>query len=196
MASLLRLFCALSIAAATLINFVVIVTATEFKVGETLGWRLPINDTQVYSQWAANNRFRVGDSLYFEYEEDSVLVVNKWGYYHCNTSKPIVAYNNGKTVIKLDRTGPFYFISGAPDHCKDGQRVVVNVLALRPSPPSPPSAALPPQSHAADSPSPSPLASSSSGFSVALTSIPIVVALTASISSLAWVIAPYPPHLN
>lgn len=37
---------------------------TEFKVGDDFGWQEPVNNnTAMYTQWAARNRFRVGDSL-------------------------------------------------------------------------------------------------------------------------------------
>ncbi|KAI3961150.1 hypothetical protein MKX01_035736 [Papaver californicum] len=59
----------------------------------------------------------------------------------CNMTATIASFNDGKTVIKLDKPGSFYFISGALDHCKKGNQT---------SPPSrPPSAqpsiAVPPQ---------------------------------------------------
>ncbi|KAK2654693.1 hypothetical protein Ddye_014549 [Dipteronia dyeriana] len=66
-------------------------------------------------------------------------VVEKWGYYHCNTRKAIIAFNYGKSLIKLDRPGPFYFISGTFDHCRNGQRLLVEVTGLHQSPHSPPS---------------------------------------------------------
>ncbi|GAV77557.1 Cu_bind_like domain-containing protein, partial [Cephalotus follicularis] len=117
----------------------------EFKVGDELGWHQPSpNNTMMYTQWAAMIRFHVGDSLTFEYQNDSVLVVDKFDYYHCNTSEPITAFNDGKTVIKLDRPGSFYFISGVPDHCKNGQRLFIDVMGLHPDPQSPPWAAFPP----------------------------------------------------
>jgi hypothetical protein len=93
----------------------------------------------------------------FEYMNDSVLVVDKYDYYHCNTSEPITAFNDGKnTVVKLDRPGPFYFISGAPDHCKNGQRLLVDVMSPHgphPIAPSPPSTAFPPEPDKGPSPS-------------------------------------------
>ncbi|XP_077252481.1 early nodulin-like protein 7 [Tasmannia lanceolata] len=124
--------------------------SNEFKVGNSEGWKEPIeNHTEIYNEWAAKIRFEVGDSVYFEYKEnDTVLVVDKSGYYHCNTSNPITTFNDGKTIFKLDRPGPFYFISGAPNHCKKGQRLIVDVLTQH-SPPRP-----------WDAPSPSPLPSS------------------------------------
>ncbi|XP_077228547.1 mavicyanin-like [Tasmannia lanceolata] len=119
--------------------------SNEFKVGNEEGWREPNEkDKEIYKKWAASIRFVVGDSIYFEYKkDDSVLVVDKSGYYHCNTSNPITTFTDGTTLVKLDRPGPFYFISGAPNHCKKGQRLIVNVLT-QPS----------------DAPSPSPLPSS------------------------------------
>ncbi|KAL5699431.1 hypothetical protein ACHQM5_030337 [Ranunculus cassubicifolius] len=52
--------------------FITVITATiglsdaskQFKVGESIGWQMPDeNNTAIYSQCAANNRFLVGDSL-------------------------------------------------------------------------------------------------------------------------------------
>ncbi|PIA64760.1 hypothetical protein AQUCO_00100316v1 [Aquilegia coerulea] len=153
---------------------------TQFKVGESIGWRMPDeNDTTIYSQWAAKNRFLVGDSLYFEYKNDSVLMVNKGGYYHCNTTNPIYTSNDEMTVIKLEKPGPAYFISGAPEHCKKGQRLLIDVMI--PHPPSPPSIAVPPQPSFLVSPAPSP---NSSGISVSVAWISVLVALTITILKL------------
>ncbi|XP_042492698.1 stellacyanin-like [Macadamia integrifolia] len=189
MASLLGFFFTVLIAATLSINPQVADASSEFKVGDNQGWREPgANDTQIYNLWAAHNRFQVGDSLNFEYKEDSVLMVDKWGYYHCNTSKPISAFNDGKTVIKLDTPGPFYFISGAPNHCNNGQRMVINVLALHPPTPQspPPSIANPPLTYMAESPSPPPNQSSAvSIFTVTL--IPIVLNLAITLVSMACV---------
>ncbi|MFS7995902.1 putative Phytocyanin domain, cupredoxin [Helianthus anomalus] len=77
-------------------------SATDFQVGDTLGWRIPAtNESQLY-----NN--------------DSVTVVEKWGFYHCDSSNPIAFFNDGDTVIDLDNVGTMYFISGESDRCKQG----------------------------------------------------------------------------
>lgn len=116
-----------------------------------------------------------GSCTAFEYKNDSVLVVDKYDYYHCNTSKPIAALNNGTSVVKLDRPGPFYFISGNPDHCKNGQRLLVDVMS--PHKISPPTIAFPPEpDEAAASPSPS----QSSGVLVSVTLSSVSVALIAT----------------
>uniref|UniRef100_A0A7N0V0G7 Phytocyanin domain-containing protein n=1 Tax=Kalanchoe fedtschenkoi TaxID=63787 RepID=A0A7N0V0G7_KALFE len=125
----------------------------EFEVGGEHGWRVPDNnDTWFYTRWAADNRFHVGDSLSFVYHNDSVMVVEKYAYYHCNTSKPIYVFRDeGKTLIKLDRAGPFYFISGNSEHCKEGQRLEVDVMSDAPPHPI----VMPPSSPAAPAPAPS-----------------------------------------
>ncbi|MCL7024939.1 hypothetical protein MKW94_029356 [Papaver nudicaule] len=163
---------------------------TEFRVGGKLGWREPdANHTDMYELWATKNRFRIGDSLYFEYRNDSVLEVEKQGYYHCNMTATLASFNDGKTVINLDQPGPFYFISGALEHCKNGQRLLIDVInpnqtsppSRPPPPPAQPSIAVSPQPD--DSPAPSPL--SNSGVSVrALTSFPVLVALATFVASL------------
>ena len=63
--------------------------------------------------------------------KDSVLQVNRENYANCSTSNSIVEYNDGNTEVKLDRPGPFYFISGAKGHCEKGQKLIVVVLSPR-----------------------------------------------------------------
>ncbi|XP_073301887.1 early nodulin-like protein 7 [Primulina huaijiensis] len=114
--------------------------AEEFKVGEDQGWRQPAaNETDMYSRWAATKRFHVGDSLRFEYKSDTVQIVDKWGYYHCNSTRPISVFNDGHTLINLDLSGPLYIVSADPDHCKSGQRMIVEVISVNPRSPRLPS---------------------------------------------------------
>ncbi|KAF3450707.1 hypothetical protein FNV43_RR06796 [Rhamnella rubrinervis] len=160
----------------------------EFKVGDEFGWHEPdINNTLFYNQWASRNRFQVGDALSFEYNKnDSVMVVDKWGYYHCDTSNPIAAYDNGKSVVQLDRPGPFYFISGGPDHCKKGQRLVVDVMSPHPHDPHPDHPYAP---HSATSPSPAP-ASSGVLVSEAAPTWLLMALIAAIFSTLLWSSSP------
>ncbi|CAN6448381.1 unnamed protein product [Victoria cruziana] len=109
----------------------------EFRVGGPRGWVEPAgNDTDKYNEWASENRFHVGDSLYFKYENDSVLVVNDEEYSRCNNSFPIQKFKDGNTSFPLDRFGYFYFISGAYSHCRNGQRLIVRVMG-QPAAPAP-----------------------------------------------------------
>ncbi|KAL7235890.1 hypothetical protein ACSBR1_019218 [Camellia fascicularis] len=131
MASLFGLFSTfLFILLTAAINTLSVGAFKEFRVGDSEGWRQPSdNHTAFYDQWAATNRFLVGDSLCFEYKNDSILVVDKCGYFHCNMSNPISTFNNGNNiVVSLDKLGPMYFVSGDPDHCKNSQRLVIQVM--------------------------------------------------------------------
>ncbi|KAM7480482.1 hypothetical protein LguiA_028695 [Lonicera macranthoides] len=142
----------------------------EFKVGGGVGWRLPpSNETDFYNHWASTKRFHIGDSLRFEYnnKNDSVLVVDKWGFYHCNSTHPYSKFNNGNTIVKLDKSGPIYFTTGDPNHCKQGQRLQVDVMMdahnTPINPPPPPSIHAPPTPTPAiptPTPTPSPTANS------------------------------------
>ena len=66
----------------------------------------------------------------FVYDKDSVMEVDKWGFYHCNASDPITAFDNGNSTFYLDRPGLFYFISGSNAHCTSGQRLIVEVMHI------------------------------------------------------------------
>ncbi|OIW03803.1 hypothetical protein TanjilG_30079 [Lupinus angustifolius] len=146
-------------------NTCVVEAGRQFKVGDHLGWHEPVPSNDVfYIQWAERNRFQVGDSLLFEYQNDSVLSVEKTDYLNCNASNPITAFDNGKSIMNLDRPGPFYFISGTQDHCTNGQKLLVEVMSQHPIPKSSPSPSisLPPQVSSQMSPSPSPYASDDS----------------------------------
>uniref|UniRef100_A0A803MLS0 Phytocyanin domain-containing protein n=2 Tax=Chenopodium quinoa TaxID=63459 RepID=A0A803MLS0_CHEQI len=128
----------------------------SFDVGGNFTWRVPDgNDTEFFDHWAESQRFHIGDSLHFQYKNDSVLMVDKYGCYHCNKSNATATYTDGNTVIKLERPGYIYFISGNEDHCRKGQRLIVDVI----SPHSPP-VAPPPGSHGQPPESPAPAAES------------------------------------
>ncbi|KZV15159.1 mavicyanin-like [Dorcoceras hygrometricum] len=101
----------------------------QFQVGNRAGWRVPLaNQTQLYNEWASRERFTIGDTVRFKYKKDSVMEVNKTEYNECNSSRPNFFSNNGDTTYTLDRSGFFYFISGATGHCEKGQRMIVWVI--------------------------------------------------------------------
>ncbi|XP_042387822.1 mavicyanin-like [Zingiber officinale] len=110
------------------------VSAIKFRVGGEKGWTEPNGDAaENYNHWASHNRFRVGDSLYFKYENDSLLEVTKEDYKKCYTANPLRKFASGITTVALDRSGLFFFISGEPGHCEAGQRLIVRV-GSRPDP--------------------------------------------------------------
>ncbi|KAK3404727.1 hypothetical protein EUGRSUZ_K01042 [Eucalyptus grandis] len=105
--------------------------AWEFYVGGEDGWVQ--NPSESYNHWAERNRFQVNDTLIFEYQKgkDSVLVVTKDDYNSCDTNTPLLSLTDGASRFKLDRSGPFFFISGIADRCNAGQKLIVVVLAVR-----------------------------------------------------------------
>ncbi|KAI7748658.1 hypothetical protein M8C21_024792, partial [Ambrosia artemisiifolia] len=125
--------------------------------GGAVGWRIPAtNEPELYDVWASRRLFHVGDSLRFRYKNDSVAVVEKYGYYHCDSSNPISFFNDGDTVIDLDDVGTMYFISGDADLCKQGVKMMVEVTSPVPVRLFPPAFSSPPENSYSDvAPSPS-----------------------------------------
>ncbi|KAF8389207.1 hypothetical protein HHK36_025900 [Tetracentron sinense] len=108
--------------------------ARDILVGsKTDAWKIPSSESDSLNRWAEGSRFQVGDSLVWKYnaEEDSVLQVTKKDYLSCNVSSSIAEYKDGNTKVKLDRSGPFYFISGVKGNCEKGQKLIVVVLSGR-----------------------------------------------------------------
>ncbi|CAN8326128.1 unnamed protein product [Cochlearia groenlandica] len=116
-------------------------TARKFEVGGSGAW-IP-NPPENYQSWAQKSRFLVHDTIYFSYAKgaDSVVEVNKADYDLCNSKNPIKRVDDGDSEISLDRSGPFYFISGNEDNCKKGQKLNVVVLSVRTMAPPPYAAA-------------------------------------------------------
>ncbi|KAI3524313.1 hypothetical protein L1887_02966 [Cichorium endivia] len=106
--------------------------ATDFLVGGKNSWRIPTSPSDLNS-WAGKERFRIGDSLVFKYDSktDSVLRVDEEDYKKCYKSKPLKAYDDGNTKVKLDEAGPFFFISGASGNCEKGEKIEVKVLSQK-----------------------------------------------------------------
>ncbi|GAB2226232.1 hypothetical protein Droror1_Dr00022033 [Drosera rotundifolia] len=130
--------------------------ARTFSVGGRDGW--VVAPAEGFNHWSQRNRFLVNDVLHFKYKkgEDSVLVVTKDDYYTCNTASPLLTLSIGDDSFTLDRSGPFFFISGVKAHCDDSQKLLVVVLAVRHPVTHPPAAAPPPTSTAAPITAPSP----------------------------------------
>ncbi|EER90231.1 hypothetical protein BDA96_10G301300 [Sorghum bicolor] len=128
--------------------------ATQFKVGGQNGWSVPAAGAESYNTWAGRLRFQIGDQLLFVYpkETDSVLLVDAAAYNACNTSSYITRFDDGSTVFTLDRSGPFFFVSGNDASCRANEKLIVVVLADRSGTRTPPAA--PPTSPPTPLPSP------------------------------------------
>ncbi|KAL8040832.1 hypothetical protein ABFX02_10G125500 [Erythranthe guttata] len=115
--------------------------AKNFHIGgRRSSWKIPSYPTE-YNHWASKKRFQIGDSIDMKYDGkvDSVLEVSEEDYKNCNKSNPIKTYNDGNTKITFDKSGPFYFISGAEGHCEKGQKIEIRVIT--PKHVTPPAAA-------------------------------------------------------
>ncbi|CAI9088683.1 OLC1v1023087C1 [Oldenlandia corymbosa var. corymbosa] len=144
--------------------------AYQFYVGGRAGW--VVNPPEDYNHWAGRMRFQVNDTLFFKYEKgsNSVFEVNRDDYNQCNTNNPILKLEDGNSIFKFDRSGPFYFISGNKTLCDQGQKIITVVLAIRPPPPAPVTPAPPGQTPApAPAPVSTPPAPAPAGLSPALT---------------------------
>ncbi|KAL3524977.1 hypothetical protein ACH5RR_013349 [Cinchona calisaya] len=87
-------------------------------------WNTKVN------KWSSKNKPQVGDTLVFEYEPlfDSVMQVNKEDYESCQPlSPPIATYCTGKDSVNLCEDGEYYFMSGNPANCKDGEKLKIKV---------------------------------------------------------------------
>ncbi|PKA57617.1 Early nodulin-like protein 1 [Apostasia shenzhenica] len=108
--------------------------ANEFLVGGASGgWKIPSPPSEPLNRWAEANRFQVGDLLVWKYDaqKDSVLQVRQKDYLSCNTSSPISEHRDGDTRLRLRRSGPYYFVSGAVGACQKGEKLLVVVMSQR-----------------------------------------------------------------
>ncbi|KAF8049917.1 hypothetical protein N665_2089s0002 [Sinapis alba] len=112
--------------------------------GSDQGWKIPESSDKTLNHWAESQRFRVGDSLEFDYDikKDSVLNVTKENYEKCITEKPSEKYTEKPTIVKLDASGPHYYISGTPGNCDKGEKMIVVVQSPN-HPPKPIPATIP-----------------------------------------------------
>ncbi|XP_057957114.1 early nodulin-like protein 13 [Malania oleifera] len=106
--------------------------ARNFVVGGNPRAWTQISETQSQSlnKWAETNRFHIGDTLEWS-KNDSVVQVSHKDYIGCNTSSPIADYKDGNTTVKLDHSGPYFFIGATQQLCKNGQKLIVVVMSER-----------------------------------------------------------------
>ncbi|KAG5555989.1 hypothetical protein RHGRI_006578 [Rhododendron griersonianum] len=107
-------------------------------VGGLKGWNMNLNS----AEWAANERFMVGDALMFPYHyinRYDVLEVGRSGYDSCDDKNLLmnVTEDADYNIFKLTEAKSYYFISSR-DHCLQGLKMVINVNTLPPPPPPPP----------------------------------------------------------
>ncbi|XP_022730712.1 blue copper protein-like isoform X2 [Durio zibethinus] len=133
---------------------------TAYVVGDALGWAIPPGPA-VYTTWAANKTFRVGDTLVFNFTNGAhdVARVTKANYDACNSSSSLFLLSNSPANVTLNQTGDHYFLCAFPGHCSGGQKLAINVSAAASSPAPQPSTPAPQPSSPAPRPSTPPPAS-------------------------------------
>ncbi|CAN6458681.1 unnamed protein product [Victoria cruziana] len=147
----------------TIFLFLSFSEALQFQVGgRNSSWSVPTSTSQTLNQWAEHTRFQLGDVLVWKFNplKDSVLQVTFDDYQKCSSSNPNAKHTDGNTTVTLDRSGPFYFISGVQENCQKGEKLIVVVLSPRVSPPS----MAPASSPASESPASPPMVSVATSF--------------------------------
>eukprot|EP01018_Ginkgo_biloba_P036564 Gb_19234 [translate_table: standard] len=83
-------------------------------IDHNVDWAQVTANTDFSNNWTATSKFFVGDEL----ESD---------YLSCSAETPSSIFSD-KTVMKMNRTGKWYFIHGYPRHCKFGQKLLIRVV--------------------------------------------------------------------
>ncbi|KAE9602356.1 putative cupredoxin [Lupinus albus] len=108
----------------------------DFVVGGSKDqWKVPLQSPDSLNRWAEAQRFRIGDTLVFKYDNstESVHLVNEEDYLACNTLRNHTILKDGNSKFNLMDSGPFHFISGSQGHCQMGLKLVVVVMSHRPA---------------------------------------------------------------
>ncbi|KAF8406925.1 hypothetical protein HHK36_006046 [Tetracentron sinense] len=115
---------------------------TTHVVGDDLGWQVPPGGSIAYATWASLQTFKVGDTLVFNFKNDTqdVAKVTKAAYEACNGTNPISLISTSPASFILDTEGEHYFIGTLDRRCALGQKLAINVTASSPVPAPTPSA--------------------------------------------------------
>lgn len=112
---------------------------TRHVVGDAIGWTVPSGGAATYTAWAANNSFKVGDTLVFNFTtgRHDAVKVTKSAYDACNGASPLLTLTTGPATVTLNETGEQYYICTIGTHCPLGQKVAINVSSASSTSPSP-----------------------------------------------------------
>ncbi|KAM5547936.1 cucumber peeling cupredoxin [Rosa sericea] len=152
------------LSATTSVIAIVIALAAVLQTAEAETHKVSWNDTvgaNYYTSWAANQTFKVGDLLVFNFTtgRHDVAEVAKDAYEKCNVTDLISNPKyDGPANYTLNATGDHYFICLFPGHCDQGQKLAINVTTSHsgsaPTPaPAPSSTGTPPPPGAKSPPS-------------------------------------------
>ncbi|KAL6861266.1 hypothetical protein ACP4OV_016966 [Aristida adscensionis] len=124
-----------ALAALLLVSSAAAAAATKYTVGDTSGWTTGAD----YATWASGKKFKVGDTLEFQYAGGAHTVdeVSASDYASCSSSNALSSDSAGSTTITLKTAGKHYFICGVASHCSGGMKLVVDVAAAAAPAPAP-----------------------------------------------------------
>ncbi|KAI6681632.1 hypothetical protein NL676_035513 [Syzygium grande] len=106
--------------------------ATDYTVGDELGWTVPPN-ISYYQSWAASKNFTVGDRLFFNWTGNhTVAEVSKAE--HDNCTQPGNFFSSPGLYLGFSNGGSHYYICTVDSHCKLGQKLSI-IVAAAPSTP-------------------------------------------------------------
>ncbi|KAL6128854.1 hypothetical protein ACLB2K_072207 [Fragaria x ananassa] len=107
---------------ALVVVFPSMVLATQYVVGDGLGWSGDVN----YDDWVDGKTFYVGDVLVFSYvatDHNVVLATNEDNYNNCVASPNLAVYDTGNDILALNEAGTYYFLCSY--HCNFLQQKVM-----------------------------------------------------------------------
>ncbi|XP_076937630.1 mavicyanin-like [Bidens hawaiensis] len=98
---------------------------TTHAVGDDKGWDVGVD----YKAWAASKDIRVGDEMYFRYDntKHNVYIVKAKQFEECSTIDPIGVYSPGcgNLAITIGAPGDHYYFSAVGDDCQKGMKIFV-----------------------------------------------------------------------
>ncbi|KAL5583097.1 hypothetical protein UlMin_015539 [Ulmus minor] len=100
------------------------------------GGRFTWNPNHNFTDWSINEKFYVGDWLYFGFDRNlyNVLEVNKTSYENCNDKDFITNITRGgRDVFNLTEGKTYYFMSGR-GYCFQGMKLAVPVKEILTAP--------------------------------------------------------------
>jgi len=105
------------------------VAVTTHVVGNSTGWVVPPQGPIFYAVWSAQQKFILGDILFFNFTtgDQDVARVTGEDFLTCNSTNPISLIKTGPANFSLNSTGQYYFIGTLNTHCLQGQKLAINV---------------------------------------------------------------------
>ncbi|KAF3505324.1 hypothetical protein F2Q69_00044787 [Brassica cretica] len=100
-----------------------------YKVGgDSGGWK--VYDSDFYNKWSEEKQFHVGDTLFFEYDNEVSDVYEINGdleFMTCDPTSPVAVHKTGQDLVRLMEPGVHYFITSHSGSCEAGLKLRVMV---------------------------------------------------------------------